>query len=149
MGHGVVADNVSGLVDGANDVGPLADEAPDHEEAGAELMLGEDFEQLVGTGIVGAIVEGERDLIGIAVGNESGTEELRPGREGGIDTGSGKGSNGGSDGGQRIERETEGGCQRGNHWLSVYRCGICELGGFGWTWYLRIFFATYGRNVAH
>ena len=65
VGHGVVADEVSGGGDGSGDGGTLADEAADHEEGGADVVAGEDFEEALGGEVVGAVVVGEGDLFGV------------------------------------------------------------------------------------
>src|SRR5271163_3610161 len=70
VGHGVVANQMSRGVNGADDVRALTGEAPDHEKRRADLMLGQDIEQLKGIRIVGAVIESEGDLIGVAVGDE-------------------------------------------------------------------------------
>ncbi len=82
VGHGVVADEVAGGGDLADERGALADEAADEEEGGVGLMFGEDFEEVRGGFGVGAVVVGEGDLVGFRRGDESGAEELRLGGRG-------------------------------------------------------------------
>ena len=98
--HGVVADEVAGGGDGSGDGWALADEAADHEEGGADLMLREDFEEALGGDVVGAVVVGEGDLVGIGAGDEDFSEELGLGGEGRVGCGRcGGGEQGGGDGG--------------------------------------------------
>ena len=98
VGHGVVADEVSGGGDGADERGALADEAADEEEGGVDLVAGEDFEQPLGGGVVGAVVVGEGDFVGIGACDEHPAEELGLRPEGGVGSGSADGG-GGEDGG--------------------------------------------------
>jgi hypothetical protein len=67
---------VSGSVYGAGDLGPLADEAADHEEAGANIVAREDLKQSHCGGVVGAVVVGEGDLGGVSASNDGAPEEL-------------------------------------------------------------------------
>ena len=94
VGHGVVADEMSGDGYGAGELGALTDEAADHEEGGAYVVAGKDFEEALGGGGVGAVVVGEGDLLWAGRGDEGGAEELRAGREGGVGEGSGGGDHG-------------------------------------------------------
>src|SRR5271168_4038461 len=82
MGHGVVADEVAGGGNGAGDLRTLADEAADQEERSSDFVAGEDFEEPFGSDVVGAVVVGEGDLVGVAAGDENGSEDLRLGRKG-------------------------------------------------------------------
>jgi len=82
MGLGVVADEVASVVDAANDLGTLANEAADHEEAGARVVAGEEIEEGVGGYVVGAVVVGEGYFVGVGAGDEGVTEELGAGAEG-------------------------------------------------------------------
>jgi len=79
---GVVADEVAGGVDATDDLGTLADEAADHEEGGAGVVEGEEVEESVGGDVVGAVVVGERGLVGVVAGDDGVAEELRAGAEG-------------------------------------------------------------------
>ncbi len=65
VGHGVVADEVACGGDLADEGGALADEVADEEEGGADVVAGEDFEELRGGGGVGAVVVGEGDFVGL------------------------------------------------------------------------------------
>ncbi len=89
MVHGVVADEVAGGGYGSGDGGALADEAADHEEGGADVVLREDFEEALGGEVVGAVVEGEGDLGGVGAGDEDFAEELGLGGEGRVGCGRG------------------------------------------------------------
>jgi hypothetical protein len=82
MRVGVVADEVAGGMNSADDVRALTDEAADHEESSAGFVAGENVEQPVGVGVVGAVVVGEGDFFGIATRDEGATEELGPRAEG-------------------------------------------------------------------
>ena len=88
MRHGVVADEVPGSVHSADDLGALVDEVADHEERGADVVAREDFEELHRGGVVGSVVIGEGDLVGIPASDESAAEELRLRRERGVSQGS-------------------------------------------------------------
>ena len=63
VGHGVVADEVSGCGDGAGDLRALTDVAADEEEGGAYVVAGEDFEKALGDDVVGAVIVGEGDFV--------------------------------------------------------------------------------------
>ena len=103
VGHGVVADEVAGGGYGAGDLWTLEDVAADHEEGGAGVVAGEDFEEALGGDVIGAVVVGEGDLAGFLRGYEDLAEELRLRGEGGVGAGSGGGCGGeercGGDGG--------------------------------------------------
>lgn len=77
MGDGVVADEVAGGLDLANEAGALANVACDEEERGADSVLREEIEEASGPGVVGAVIVGQRELGGIAAGDEGAAEELR------------------------------------------------------------------------
>ncbi len=76
VGHAVVADQVSGGGDGAGDLRALANVAPNEEEAGADIVVGEDLKQALSDNVVRAIVEGEGDFAWIVAGYECLAEEL-------------------------------------------------------------------------
>jgi len=76
VGHGVVADEVSGCGDGAGDLRALTDVVADEEEGGANVVEREDFEKAFGDDVVGAVVVGEGDFVWVARGNEDLAEEL-------------------------------------------------------------------------
>src|SRR5215469_24187 len=63
MREGVVADDVSGLDDSANNIGALADVASNLKKSCPHLMLYENFEQAQRVWVVGAVVVGERKLL--------------------------------------------------------------------------------------
>lgn len=100
VGHGVVADEMASGGDGAGEVGTLADEVPDEEEGGADLMAGEDFEKALGGGGVGAVVIGEGDLVGIRPGYDDLAEDLGLRPESGV----------GSSPSEKARRRKDGGC---------------------------------------
>src|ERR1700722_5001545 len=99
VGHRMVADEVAGGGDGAGDLGALADVAADEEERRSDLVAGEDFEEALGGDVVGAIVVGEGDLVGVAARDEGGPEELGLWGEGGGGPGASGGGGCGEDGG--------------------------------------------------
>jgi len=67
---------MTGLEYGAGQVGTNADIIANQKEDGADLMLGQEAEQLQGVRIIGAVIEGERDLVRIKAGNQGPAEEL-------------------------------------------------------------------------
>ena len=75
--HGVVANQVTGGVDGPSDLRPLAHEAANHEERSADVVAREYVEELHGRGIVGTVVVGKGDLGWVVSGDEGAAEELR------------------------------------------------------------------------
>jgi len=84
VGHGVVADEVSGGCDGASDGGTLLDVAADEEERGAGVVAGEDFEETFGGDVVGTVVVGEGDFVWVLAGYEDFAEYLGLGGECGV-----------------------------------------------------------------
>src|ERR1700731_3014960 len=62
MGEGVIADDVSGLPDGASNIGTLLHVAADHEERCMHVILGQYIEQPQRVRIVWPVIEGERDF---------------------------------------------------------------------------------------
>ncbi len=85
----VVADQVPGGVDAADELRALADEAADHEEGRARVVGGQHLEQRFGGGVVGAVVVGQRGFVGVVAGDECVAEELRAGAERGVGEGRG------------------------------------------------------------
>ena len=84
MAPGVIADEVSGVGDAANELRLGLGKLADHEERGAHIVLGEDVEQTRRPGGVGAVVEGEGELAGAARRDERPAKDLRGGPQGGI-----------------------------------------------------------------
>ena len=84
MAHGVVADEMPGCGDGADDVRTLTDEVADEEESGMDVVRGEKVEEPFGDDIVGAVVVGQCDLIWIAGSDEDFAEDLGLGGESGV-----------------------------------------------------------------
>jgi len=106
MGEGVIADEVSGGADAAGEVAAVADETSDEEEGGADVVAGEDVEQLFGAGVVGTVVVGEGVFDGVAAGEECSAEDLRGGPDGGVvvaSNGEAGGSSCGGDGGEHCD----------------------------------------------
>ena len=100
VGHGVVADEVAGGGDGSRTMwGRWTDEAADDEEGGADVVAGEDFEEALGGDVVGAVVVGEGDFVGVGRGDEGFAEELGLSGEGGV--------------GERARGRDDGGCGHG------------------------------------
>ena len=81
---GVVADEVPGLVDLLDQRALGGGVFAEQEKGGADVVLGEDFEELGGPLGVGAVVEGEGEFVGLARGDEGGAEELGGWPEGGV-----------------------------------------------------------------
>jgi len=110
VGVGVVADEVSGSVDAANDFGALADEAADHEEGRSGVVAGEEFEERVGGDVVGAVVVGEGYLVGVGASDDRVAEELGAGAESCIGEGEARGDGyGGCCCERRVKRVERGG----------------------------------------
>ncbi len=65
MGEGVIADLVAFAEDALHDGDVVLRDFPDHEEGGFDVVLLEDVEDLRGVFWVGAIVEGDGDLLGV------------------------------------------------------------------------------------
>ena len=82
VGLSVVANEMAGGVDAADDLGTQADEAADHEEGGAGVVAVEDVEERIGGEVVGAVVVGERGFVGVAASDDGVAEELGAGAEG-------------------------------------------------------------------
>ena len=81
MRIGVIADEMTRCVNTANDVGPLADVAANHEKSRADFVAAEHVEECVCGGIVRTVVVRKGDLIWVVAGNEGASEELRAGIE--------------------------------------------------------------------
>ena len=96
MGPGMVADEVTGGDDLADEGGFCLSAAADEKKGGADTAAGEKFEEAGGPDGVGAVVEGEGQLAGARRSDERGAEELRGGPQGGI--------------GEASRRQTESGC---------------------------------------
>ena len=101
VGHGVVADEVSGCGDGADDLRALTDVAADEEEGGADVVAGEDVEKALGDDVVGAVVVGEGDFVGIAAGDEDFAEDLGLRGESGVGAATGEEAGSGESCGRR------------------------------------------------
>lgn len=98
MGHGVVADEMTGGCDGASDLWALTDVVADEEECGAGVVLGEYVEEAFGGEVVGAVVVGEGDLVWVRSGDEELAEELGLRGERGVGDGAGCCGCGGEEG---------------------------------------------------
>src|SRR5580692_5521227 len=84
MRPGVVADEVSGGLDAADESGLCIGVAANEEESGADVMLGENVEQPRSAGGVGTVVKGESEFTGAARGGQRESKELRARRHGGV-----------------------------------------------------------------
>jgi hypothetical protein len=86
----MVAHKVSGGADGTRYVGALADEPSNEKKGGAHLVLGEHVQQLLGVGIVRAVVVGKGKFIRIGASNDGTAKDLRggPHRRVGVPSGS-------------------------------------------------------------
>ena len=111
MGLSVVADKMTGSVDAANDLGALANEAANHEEAGAGVVLGQELEKLVGRNVVRPVVVGEGNFVGVVARDDGVAEELRAGAKSSVGEGEARGDGHGS--GCRERRFERG--ERGGH----------------------------------
>jgi hypothetical protein len=98
MRLGVVADEMAGGVDAANDILPLAHESANHEERSVSVVVSKEVKERVGGDVVRAIVVGERDLVWIIARDNRVAEELgsRAERSVGQCAGCGCGYDGGS-----------------------------------------------------
>ena len=90
VSHGVVADEVSGRGDSADDLRALPDEISDEEEGSADVVVREDFEKALGDDVVRAVVVGESDFVWIAAGDKDFAEDLRLRGEGGVGAATGE-----------------------------------------------------------
>ena len=79
MAPGVVADEVAGGGDLADQRGLGLGAAADEEKGCADIVAGEEVEQAGRPDGVGAVVEGEGQFAGARRGDERGAEELRGG----------------------------------------------------------------------
>ena len=77
MGHGVVPQQMAGLLDRPGNFRTPADIAADQEEGRAHLVASQQIKQLLGVGIIRAVIEGERDFLNIGAGDHGAAEELR------------------------------------------------------------------------
>lgn len=126
VGDGVVADEVTGSVDFADEVGTLADVAADKEEGRTQAMLREEIEQMPGPGVIGAVVVGQGELSGITARDEGMSEELRLRIHRRVRTDSGGKAGCGTGAGESDE-----------HWDQCKR--VFFAGG---AWYVRLSFAA-------
>jgi hypothetical protein len=81
MAHRVVPYQMTGLQYGAGHAGTKADVIANQEEDGADLMLRQKVEQTLGVGIIGAVIESQRDLVNIWTGDQGPAKELRGGNQ--------------------------------------------------------------------
>src|ERR1035437_3426814 len=84
MGPGMVADEVTGGGNLADERGFGLGAAADQKEGGADIAAGENVEQTGRPDGVGAVVEGEGEFAGARRSDERGAEDLRSGPEGGV-----------------------------------------------------------------
>jgi hypothetical protein len=77
MGHGVVPQQMAALVDRPGNLRMPAHIAAHQEEGRTYLAASEQIKQLLGVGIIRAVVEGERDFVNIGAGDNGAAEELR------------------------------------------------------------------------
>src|SRR5437763_13138925 len=101
---GVIADRMSGLLNGADDVRALAHVFSNQEKCCPGIMFSQQIEQMQSVRIVGAIIVGEEDLPWIAAMRQCAAIKLRPRRHGGV-----SGITGG-----RGSRKT---CKSQEHWV--------------------------------
>jgi hypothetical protein len=84
----MVANQMPASLNRTDNVRTLADKSSDHKKGGSNLIFIQYFKQLLRVRIVGAVIEGQSDLTGIAARNQGTAKDLRTGRERGVDTGS-------------------------------------------------------------
>ena len=72
----MVANEVARGGDGADNLRALANESADEEEGGADVVLRQDVKQTLGDDVVGSVVVGEGDFVGVAGGDEDLAEDL-------------------------------------------------------------------------
>ena len=106
MSRGMVADKVTGGVNSADNLRTLADETADQKKSGADVVHGEDVQQLKCIWVVGAVIIGEREFVRVTTANDGVAENLRSGPHGGIGV-SARGKRG----------RSSGGGDGGKHWL--------------------------------
>ena len=80
----MVPQQVASLTDGTGNFGTPAHEAANQEKGRTHLMAGQQFKQLLGIGIIGAIIEGESDFLDLGAGEDCAAEDLRRGPVRGI-----------------------------------------------------------------
>ena len=90
MAPAMVGDGVAGLVHLADESGLECGVFADEEEGGAGVVAGENLEQLRGPAGIGAVVEGEGDLVGACRRLEGAAVELRGGPVGGKERAAGE-----------------------------------------------------------
>ena len=73
----MVPQQMAALLYRPGDIRAPAYKAANQEEGRTHLMVVQQIEQLLGVGIIRAVIEGERDLLNIRAGNNGATEELR------------------------------------------------------------------------
>ena len=84
---GVVTDEVTCRAHRADEVGALLDKFADDEEGGLDPEAVEHGEKLGGGAVVGTVIVGKGDLVGIMASDEGAAEELRLGLAGFDDEG--------------------------------------------------------------
>src|ERR1700677_128249 len=77
MAYGMVRVHMAALLYLPGNIRTPAYKAANQEEGRTHLMVVEQIEQLLGVGIIRAIIKGERDLLNIGAGDNGVTEELR------------------------------------------------------------------------
>ncbi len=84
MCESVIADRMSGSLNGPGDIGPLLHVTSDEKERRLGLMFGQTSSSLQRVRIVGTIVVCESDLSGVAAMRERTAIQLRSGSHGGV-----------------------------------------------------------------
>ena len=91
---GVIADKVAGVGDAACECGLGLRKTADHEEGGADMVLGKDIEEARRPGGIGTVVEGESQFAGSTRRDEGAAEDLRSGPERSVSVSTTRQSNG-------------------------------------------------------
>src|SRR3979409_1233921 len=84
MAVSVIANLMSGGLNGARDPGGTATVLADEKKLCLGIAPSQHVKQMHGVRIIGAIVKGQRHLIGVAAMREGTAVELRRGRHGGV-----------------------------------------------------------------
>lgn len=123
VGPGMVADEVAGLVNAADEIGDDLGVAADEEKGGADVAGGQLVEQLRRPSGIRAVVEGEGEIAGALRGAERGTEEARGRPHGGV----GVPAEGEAGRSERAEARDE----AGFHWRehAAFQCAVAGWGG--------------------
>ena len=85
MGHGVIPQQVAGLMDRTGNFRTPAHEVTDQKEGGTHLIAGKQFKQLKCVRVIRTVIKGEGEFLNIGAGYNGAAEELRCGRMCGVE----------------------------------------------------------------